>query len=718
MSEAVIPKIDKELVKRSMSLKFLNETVGVIEINTPDKSVNVLSLEALQTLDDCLNMCLKRPKLDFLIIKSGKPNTFVAGADINEINQIKSPELAADLLTRCHEIFHKLSTLPAISIALIHGVCLGGGLELALACDFRLVSDSPKTQLGLPEVKLGIIPGFGGTQRLPRLIELPKALDMILTGKSVDAKKAVKIGLADAIIPHRHLDKAAQDFIAACNSDYVKQIKKKRQAKHSSKQELMHPIICHMAKKQILKKGGAVYPAPLVALDLIRRTRYKSLEKGLEEEIKSFTKLVGTPLSKTLIHIFFGMENLKGQGENVPSKPSKKAAVLGAGFMGGGIGWALAQKDISVRLKDISWDPILMAINHANSIFKKGVKRRKLTKSEADLHALRISGTLDYSGFQDSDIVFEAIPENMALKQSILKELEANIPKDCIIASNTSALSISEMASVLEHPERCVGFHFFSPVHRMPLVEIIPGEKTSQESIDIALGVAKQIGKTAVIVKNCHGFLVNRILLPYVNEAVFCLQDGADMKIIDKIATNFGMPVGPLALADEVGLDVGHKVSQILADGYGNRMRVPDLFDMIKEIPDCLGKKTKLGFYAYTGKVKTPNPFVLKALKQFPKTKPKPKVILDRLLCIMINEAARCIEEGVIAGPSELDMAMVLGTGFPPHRGGLAYYVDTVGVETIVDTMLFLSETVSSRFYPCQLLLDMKKDKSRFYPAS
>jgi len=598
-------------------------------------------------------------------------------------------------------------------------------LELVLACDFRLASDSKKTLIGLPEVNLGIIPGFGGTQRLPRLVGLQVGLELILAGKTLKGAQAHRKGVVDKCVPQAFINDEAEKFVSAMLStggvDALKRKRKKRGA-----MDRFWPgtsLVCWVAKKQLIKKTQGHYPAPLAALKVIRKTYQGNITKGLKVEAKAFSELVPTTISKNLVQLFYTHESLKkytGVSSDiaVPSQV-RQASVVGAGLMGGGIAWALSNKGIAVRLKDIQWGAIAKGLESAAEVFYKGVKRRKLSRVEAGLKLGLISGATDFSGFQSSNIVIEAIPENMGLKKKIFQEMESNCPEATIIASNTSALSISEMASDLRHPDRFIGMHFFSPVHRMPLVEVIPGEKTSPETIAATVQLAKRMGKTPIVIQNCPGFLINRILLPYVSEAVYLLGDGATIQTIDSIAVKFGMPLGPLALADEVGLDVGIKVTQILEQGYGDRMKSPPLFKKVVEDKELLGKKTNEGFYRYMDKHKVPSEKMMRLIKsESPNNssyKPTTDVIRDRLILIMVNEAARCLEEGIVEKAEYLDMAMIMGTGFPPFRGGLLRYADQQGISGIVERLQQLADITSNRFKPASILIEMARLNQTFY---
>ncbi|NQY75001.1 MAG: enoyl-CoA hydratase/isomerase family protein, partial [Candidatus Margulisbacteria bacterium] len=611
--------------------------------------------------------------------------------------------------------------------AVIDGACLGGGLEFALACTHRVASDNPKTQLGLPEVSLGIIPGFGGTQRLPKLIGLQNALPIILTGKPVNGKKALKISLIDGLISHAFSDQDSLKFVHSLLKTPSKCLKPQKKSVGQFFKEdtfLGRSLVFAAAKNMILSKTKGHFPAPLEALKVVKRTYTKPLEKGLKIEARYFGKRVPTSLSKNLIGLFYIQESLKkytGVSKDISPKTITNAGVVGAGFMGGGIAWLFANAHIPTRLKDINWEALSHGLETIHSYLKKDLKRKKIMPYELKNKLSSVSTTVDYTGFQHTDIVVEAIVENMDLKKSVFKELESHVSKDTVLASNTSSLSITEMASGLTHPERFIGMHFFSPVNRMPLVEVIPGKKTNEETIASTVAWAKSLKKTPIVVQNCPGFLVNRILNPYINEAVLLVQEGVSMVKIDSIAVQFGMPLGPLTLADEVGLDIGFEVAKILESAYGERMKTAAIFENITEIVNCLGKKTKKGFYIHTTKDPSPNPEILQLaaskIGSQGKQKPAPSedFILDRLILTLLNEASRCLEEHVVESPAYLDMAMIMGTGFPVFRGGICRYADDRGITNIVDKLNEMTQLYGKRFTPSQKLASMKTDHSKFY---
>lgn len=707
---------------------FLKESNGLATLifDLKEEKVNKLSAQVILEFNTFLDDVAVQTDIQCLIIRSAKPGMFIAGADINEIKDIREENEAEEKVSFGQNVLNKLEELPFPTIAVIQGVCMGGGTELSLACTYRVVSDHEKVQIALPEVKLGIIPGFGGTQRLPRLIGLQKSLPMILSGKSLDGKKAFKINLADHFILEAFFESELLKFaLSILQKDGIKRVLRKRVQKGVVNRFLDHTfignaIIYSQAKKTILKTTKGVYPAPLAALRAVKNGYKKSLKKGLDIERNEFAKVCVTTVSKQLISLFFLMEKAKkytGVTKDVALKSVTKAGVLGAGLMGGGIAWLFTNRNIKTKMKDINWQAIQLGYQSAQKIYHNLAKKRRLKPHEAQLGLHRLEGMVTYDGFSQNDIVVEAVIENMDIKKKVLKELEGEVSQNTIIATNTSSLSISEMATALDNPKRFIGMHFFSPVHRMPLVEVIPGENTSDETIASVVNLAKKLKKTPVVVQNCPGFLVNRILIPYVNEAIYCLLDGAKTQMIDSSAEDFGMPIGPLSLADEVGLDVGYKVSKVLEEGYGERMAIPPIFaEMVKD--DVLkGKKTGQGFYLHNQKTKPVNPKINQILEKtsLRDLRLSKDDVVDRLILIMVNEAARCIDEGIIESADYLDLAMIMGTGFPPFRGGLCRYADQHGIDKIVHRLEGLEKSVGERFKPAQLLVNMKKEGRNFY---
>ncbi len=710
------------------AFKLHVDTQGIAELifDKPDKSMNVFSADVMDELGRHLEDLAYAQDIKVLLIKSAKKNCFIAGADINEIEEVKSRVRIEQMITMGHDVFSRLEKLPYPTIAVIDGVCLGGGLELALACTYRVVTDHAKTSLGLPEVSLGIIPGWGGTQRLPRLIGLTQGMQMILSGKAIDARKAYKLKLADAIFPKEFLADSLLDFAKKCQiyKEQDKIIKRRKQKGLISffleKTPFGRSMVFKNAKKSVLAKSGGHYPAPLAALKVLQRSFHIDIYDGLKIEIEEVVKLVDNPITKHLISLFHTGEELKKDpgllNAHDRSKAIRSTAVLGAGIMGGGIAWLLSKKEYPVRIKDISWNGIAQAYQSAQGIYNQLLKIRKIKPHEVNRKMHCLSGTVDYSGFKQLDIIIEAIVEDLTIKKQIFNELEQHIRSDAILCSNTSSLSIKEISENMVNPERFVGMHFFNPVNRMPLVEVIPSDKTDPDVIVTVVSLLKQLGKTPIIVGDCPGFLVNRILLAGMTEALHLLKEGVDMEFIDSVIEAYGMPMGPFLLADTVGIDVAYKVILLLEKAYGDRMHAPDFLREMVDL-DLLGKKNKAGFYLYQGKTKQRNSRSSIDVISKKGTSKSSEEVLDRFIFSMLNEACRCLEENIIRKPHYLDMALILGTGYPPFRGGLLKEADSLGIDVIIKKCEHYSQSVHSRFTPCELLYKMQRGKHTFYQS-
>lgn len=715
----------------SQIFKTTVEPNGVAELkfDLPNEKINKFSLPVLNDLEQEIDRLAKNPNIKILKLTSGKENIFIAGADLHGFEPaFEDPSIAKTIIQTGHRVLDKLAKLPFPTIAVINGACLGGGLECALSCTYRVVTDNPKTQLALPEVNLGIFPGWGGTQRLPRLVGLTEGLNMILTGKSIPGMKAYKIGLADAIVPYEFVDEKVTQFVASVLTDSGKKAVLARRSKKPLSNRLMddnpigRAIVFKKAESTVKEKTKGHYPAPLIALDVVKKSYTLPLEEGLKVEVDGFLSNIpdGLHQARELIPLFFTQEALKketGVPANIKPKEIRSAAVLGAGTMGASIAWLFADHNIFTRLKDLSWDVLGKGMSVIRGLFAKGLKARKITRSEFDRRFQLVSNTTDYSGFQHADFVLEAATENLELKKKIYQELEKVVSEKTIIASNTSSLTIESMADSLKHPERFIGMHFFNPVNKLPLVEIAPGKKTSPETLATVVDLAKKLGKTPVIVGDCPGFLVNRILIPGANEMILMYEEGYTKESLSKATASFGMPMEPFELADEIGIDVTYKVGDVFEKGYGERMRPPKLLKLMVD-KGLLGKKVNKGFYLYKKDQKEGfNPEIEPLRESVHRTTAShpEEEILPRFLYSMINEAARCLEEKIVQRPDYLDMALIMGIGFPPFQGGLLRYADKVGAKQIVDTLKKLSREHGARFEPCKLLVKMSETGKTFY---
>ena len=717
-------------------IDFSIDRSGVANLifDLPNEKINKLSKNVLEELERAIHVIDGNKAIRVLLISSHKKDIFIAGADINEIRSIVDEKDAYQKVSRGQDILNKLAKIEIPTIAVIKGACLGGGLELALACQYRVAVLNSKTQLGLPEVNLGIIPGFGGTQRLPALVGLEESLKIILSGKAIDGEKAYKIGLVDEAIHEEFLEESLSSFVTEIikngkkNKFLSRRVGNVRRRFYTESLLMKKHLIFYYAKKDLWEKTKGHYLAQFFALEVVKKTYRKTYgTRGFKIELDAFCDLAVGEISKNLIEIYFTSEALKkdaGVDDFIAHKDIKNVALLGAGIMGGGIAWLFANYNFNVRIKDITQQAIALGYNQILKIFNQLQKIRKLNSNQASLKMANVSAGLDYTNFDHSDLVIEAVVENIAVKKNILKEIEVQVPNDAIIASNTSSLSISEMARALENPSRFVGMHFFNPVNKMPLVEVIYGEKTSNETVASIVKISKKLGKTPIVVKDVPGFLVNRILLTYLNESAYLLQDGFSIKKIDSEIERFGMPMGPFVLADVVGIDVGVKVALSLENGYGSRMKVAEILQEIYvNHKNLLGKKSNLGFYNYdkNNKITTQNLAIYEILDSIkdqikaPENNINDSEIIERCILTMINESAKCLEENVVKNARYLDMAMIMGAGFPAFRGGVLRYADKLGLQNIVKKLQNFEKKYGERFAVSKLLSSMEQNNQKFY---
>ena len=691
------------------------------------ETMNTLKAEFSEEIDEVLKEIRNDNTIKGIVLLSGKKDSFVAGADINMLASCQSASEATALSRQGQMIFDQIESLAIPVVAAINGACLGGGLELAMACHARICSDSGKTALGLPEVQLGLLPGSGGTQRLPKLVGIQKALDMMLTGKQLRAKQALKAGLVVDVVPNSILVSAAEELVLAAEGKASKIKKNHRKMSILDKalegNAVGRKIIFNQATKSVLAKTKGNYPSPLKIIDCVRTGIEKSPERGFQTEADHFGELVMSPESAQLRQIFFSTTDMKKEEgiEGVNAAPIKHVGVLGGGLMGGGIAFVTATKaNVDVRIKDISQQGISHALKYGFDILNKKVKRRFMLKSEMQKQLAMITGCTDYSGFKKVDMVIEAVFEDLSLKQKMVEDMESICSEQTIFASNTSSIPIGKIAEKALRPENVIGLHYFSPVDKMPLAEIIAHSKTSDQTISTTVAFAKKQGKTPIVVQDKAGFYVNRILAPYMNEAALILLEGESIGKLDKALVNFGFPVGPMQLLDEVGIDIGAKIGPILQAELGERFAPPEAFN--KLIADKrLGKKVQKGFYLYKDKngkkvtKKLVDESVYSLLNITIKDQKTNYELVQRCVFMMLNEAARCLDEGIIRNARDGDIGAIFGIGFPPFLGGPFHYMDTLGAETLVSKLNLWSKEHGERFKPCQALVTMAETGKKFY---
>ncbi len=737
--------------------------IGILIFDSPGQKVNTFTHAALHQLDEWVNKLAARTDLRGLVLASGKPGTFIAGADLEDLllGAAKRTGGGDEVTQLGQDIFNRISELPYATVAAIDGAAMGGGLEISLACDFRLASTGKSTSIGLPETKIGIIPGWGGTQRLPRVVGVSQAVEMITTGEPVDGKKAFEIGLAfDAVSPERLLDDAVR-LIELANAATVEtanaaspqpsptaaggrvsgpldwRANRKRMQQPIGLTEDQGNFIFAVAHAMTLAKTEGHYPAPLAALDVIRKTVNVPLAEGLKVEAAAIAPLVTSGVAVNLIRIFFATRRLaKDTGvdnANVKPREIKRVGVVGGGLMGSGITTAMIRRGVAVTLVEANDDLLQKGVGRVRGNMEGRVKAGRMKPAEMLDTLGRVTPTVNMTLVGDCDFVLEAITENEQAKNELYRKLDAIVSKDAIIASNTSTIPISRLAENVSRPERFVGMHYFNPADRMQLVEVIRGAKSSDETVAATVALAKKIGKTPIVVKDCPGFLVNRILMPYMNEALLLVEEGIPLAEIDKAAKKFGMPMGPITLHDVVGMDTALFAGRVVAAAYADRMFEPKILAALVEA-GRLGQKSGAGFYAYSkgGTKGKPDP-AFDALLAKVRGIDAPssgatsgattlmvltiQEITDRLFLPMLLEATRALVEGIARSPEDLDMSLILGLGFPAFRGGLLRWADSLGAVKIL-SMLSPYEELGKRFEPSEMLRELARTGKTFYPAS
>ncbi|MDX1632003.1 MAG: 3-hydroxyacyl-CoA dehydrogenase NAD-binding domain-containing protein [Thermoanaerobaculia bacterium] len=695
--------------------------LATLTFDLPGKSVNLLGTEAMDELEERIVQLRDRDDISVLVLLSGKKTNFIAGADVEEIRGVEDPNEAEQGSRRGQQVFEAWENLPFPTVAAVRGTCMGGGTELALASTFFVISDFEGTKIGLPEVKLGIVPAWGGCTRMPRRIGIQSALNLILAGKTVRPRKALKIGLADALLPDAQFLTQVRDFALA------RRDRRTRESERPDLTELLleknpvgRKILFDQARKRTLGKTGGHYPAPLRALEVVRIGIEEGRTAGFEAEARAVGELATSPICKNLIHLYQLREGAKKGGllGDEHAHEVGQVAVVGAGVMGGGIAHVLAEKaGLPVRLKDIEADPLAGGVAHASKRFAEQVQRGRLDEPEAERRLSLIRPSLDYNGFSDCDLMIEAVVENLEVKREVFAEVAEKLPPEAILASNTSSLSIDAIVRDTPTPSHGVGMHFFNPVHRMPLVEVVLGARTEPVAANTIIQLARELGKTPVLVKDSPGFLVNRLLGFYMVEALWLLQEGVRIEEIDGAIDRWGMPMGPIALMDEVGVDIAIHVAEILHDAFGDRLPLPAGMERLLD-DDRLGAKSRRGFYIYDGEDRDePDEEIYELLGIDPlEEDANPSDLVDRMILPMVDEAARCLEEEVVRSPGDLDLAMVMGTGFPPFRGGLCRWADRQGVSQVVVDLDRLATSVGDRFEASEALRSAA-EQGGFYEA-
>lgn len=725
----------------ALSTEIING-IAVITIDLPGEPVNKFNRAVKDEFVALFDRLERDLNVRAAVLISGKKDSFIAGADIEEFLELKTAAEAERLSHEGQLLIDSLHEQRTPLVVAIHGACMGGALELSLAAHYRIATDHPKTVLALPEVQIGLIPGAGGSQRLPRLIGVRAALDMILTGKNIRAKKAMQIGLVDELVHPSILRRIAIQRAQEIADGTVKHHKHKNGVSGFLLDEnpAGRRVVLRKAREETLKKTRGNYPAPLAAIDAVEAGYRGGASHGYRTESRLFGEMAMTDVCRQLIHIFFATTALK-KDPGVPIAPGSpepqitpvnKLGILGAGFMGSGIASIAIQQGTLVRIKDADTGRVAKGFAAVRDILKERLTKRQITRIQySDMMAL-LGGTTDYSGFGNVDLVIEAVFEDINVKHQVLREVEAELKPTAIFASNTSTIPISQIASVSARPDRVIGMHFFSPVHKMPLLEVIEADATSVDVVASAVAYGKKLGKTVIVVHDGPGFYVNRILTPYINEAGRLLDQGAAIDAIDNAMLDFGFPVGPITLVDEVGLDVASKAGKIMYESFGDRFAPPASMQAVVGA-GRYGRKAKKGFYLYDeeGKKGEVDQSVYSLLapgaretsstsgnQSETRSQISAAEIQQRTVLPMLNEAARCLAENVIRSPRDGDVGAVFGFGFPPFRGGPFRYMDTIGIAELVKRLEDLNDRFPGRFEPAEVLVSMARRGERFYPET
>ena len=717
------------MAKKNFHLTTTPANVAVVKFDAAGK-MNILAAQVLKELEALLDAVAADGNCQGLVFISGREDQFIVGADVKEIEALSTPEQAHAKCREFEGILRKFSQLKIPTVAAVHGPCLGGGLELVLCCTYRIASDAEITKFAAPEIKLGLIPGAGGTQRLPRLVGISTALDIVLTGRNYPARKAAKVGLVDAVVPRTLLEQIACDYAlqkkplaSTTNAKKNKNIKQLLPEIALEKNPLGRKLMARKAREAVTRETRSFYPAAYKALEAVFEGIELSLDKGLELEAQLFSQLVGTRECKSLIHLFHATTALKKNNYNKDGKAKygdvkiERVGIIGAGFMGAGLATLSADRNFNVLISDPDAEAVGKLLKHANGYFAKKVQRRRLKKFQQTQKMAMITPGTTIAGFNSSQLVIEAVYEKLELKQQVLQTSEEQLADDMIFASNTSALSIADIAAKAKNPERVLGMHFFSPVEKMPLLEIVVTKKTAPWAISRAVEFGQALGKQVIIVQDQPGFYTTRVLAFLMAEALRILLEGCPIEEIDKALTNFGFPVGPITLIDEVGIDIGLHVLDTLTKH--KLMEAPPNLDALPA-QGYLGRKAGKGFFQYhDGKRLAADASIYKMLninkKQNTDTEMTQDLIVDRCLLLFVNEAVKCLDAEILAAPHDGDVGAVFGLGFPPFWGGPFKYVDHVGCKVIVQNLHTMQNKYGQRFAPAKGLVAMAERGAKFF---
>ena len=691
--------------------------LAIITLDQPGEKVNVLTRELLDDFRGIVDDLESDDSIRAAVLISAKEDSFIAGADIKLFQEFTSSEEVETFSREGNQLLRRMASSSKPVIAAIHGATLGGGLEVALACHYRIATNHPKTKFALPEVQLGLLPGGGGTQRLPRLIGISGALDMMLTGRNIFSRSAKKMGLVDELVHQHGLLDAAKNTAKRFAGEGVPDRSKggKMPEKLLERTSPGRKIIYSQAKKKVMSQTRGNMPAPLEILECVKTGMEKGFDAGLREESRRFGELAFTPESRQLVRLYFAMQEAKKNPDAKKVQPVDKIGVLGAGLMGSGIADVSAQRGYNVVLKDQDQKSAARGLKSIWKELDKKVQKRIINSFDRDQQISRITPTDDYSYLRDTDLVIEAVFEDLKLKQQVLADVESTAKPTCIFASNTSSLPIHKIAEKAQRPELVLGMHYFSPVQKMPLLEIITTEKTADWVTATAAEVGIRQGKHVIIVSDGPGFYTTRILVPFMNEALNLLLEGAEIGSLDSAMRNFGFPVGPAALMDEVGLDVAAHVGDVMQPVFEKRGTPSDNYAKVLLDVGYKGRKNNQGFYDYSGRKKQINDEIYEYIGGERASDSDEGDIQERLSLMMINEAVYCLQENIIKSPQDGDLGAILGLGFPPFLGGPFRYIDAHSASTIVERMEYYREMNGKRFAPAPLLEEYAKGDKKFY---
>ncbi len=711
----------------AIKVELIENNIAQLTFDLVDESINKLSKAVVEELDSAISEVEKHQDAKALLICSNK-DVFIVGADVTEFLgffALSDKELLHWIETT-QALFSRIEDLPMPTVTAINGYALGGGCELALCSDYRVMADTAR--IGLPEVKLGIFPGWGGTVRLPRLIGADNALEWICTGGEQKAQQAFVQHAVDAVVTLEQLQDAALHIIQQCFAgklDFQSRKTEKRQPLQLNQLESI--MAFESAKAVVAAKAGRNFPAPIAAIETVQHHATMMRDEAMKVEAHGFIKMAKTNVARNLVGLFLNDQRIKkvSKGYVKHAQDVKQAAVLGAGIMGGGIAYQSACKDVPVIMKDIKHEALELGQNEAANLLMKQVKRGKLKAEEVPETLNKIDSTLSYGDFSNVDLVVEAVVENKSIKTAVLSEVERVIKDSCVLTSNTSTISITELSTSLQRPELFCGMHFFNPVYRMPLVEVIRGEKTNETAIATTVAYAKKMGKTPIVINDCPGFLVNRVLFPYFAGFDALVRDGVEFQRIDKVMEQFGWPMGPAYLLDVVGIDTAHHASEVMAAGYPDRMskEYKTATDVMFEA-NRFGQKNNLGFYKYEldrkGKQKKQlDDEAVSMLRQVQSSSEEisDEEIIERMMIPMCMETVRCVEDNIVEHPLDVDMGLILGIAFPSFRGGALRYIDDYGIQKFCERAESFAH-VSPIYKPTQALVKMAQHNEKFYPTT